>query len=67
MEQDPQAFLESSSDEEVVRQVRVRDTRSQTQCAKLSVQGVPVYGIIDSVADINIISGKLFKRVALAA
>ena len=67
MKQDPQAFLESSSDEEVVRQVRVRDTGSRTQCVKLSVQGVPVYGIIDSGADITIIGGKLFKRVALAA
>ena len=38
-----------------------------TQCTKLFVQGVPVYGIIDSGADITIIGGRLFKRVALAA
>ena len=67
MEQDLQAFLESSSDEEVVHQVRVKDTGSQTQCVKLSVQVVPVYDVIDIGSDITIIGGKLFKRVVLAA
>ena len=67
MEQDPQGFLESSSVEEIVHQVRVKDTGSQTQGVKLSVQGVLIYVIIDSGADITIIGGKLFKRVALAA
>ncbi len=31
------------------------------------MQGVPVYGIIDSGADITIMGGKVFKRVVLAA
>ena len=46
--EDPLAFLESSSEEDVIRQVRVRDTGSLTQCVKLFIQDVPVYGIIDS-------------------
>lgn len=65
--EDPLTFLQSSSDDEVVRQVRVSDKGSMTQCVKLCIQGVPVYGIIDSGADITIIGGKLFKKVALAA
>lgn len=69
---DPYSFLESSSDEEAeenvgVRQIRVKDNGSVTQCVKLFLQGVPVYGIIDSSADITIIGGQLFKHVALAA
>ena len=64
---DPLTFLQLSSDEEVVRQVRVSDKGSLTQCVKNTVQGVPVYGIIDKGADITIIAGRLFKRVALTA
>ena len=63
---DPLTFLQSSSDEEIVHQIRVSDKGSLTQCVKITVQGVPVYGIIDSGADITIIGGRLFKRVALA-
>ena len=33
----------------------------------MEVQGVPAQGIIDSGADITIISGELFKRVATVA
>ena len=62
--EDPLAFLYSSSDEDVIRQVRVRDTGSLTQRVKLFIQ---VYGILDSGADITIIGGKLFKKVAMAA
>ena len=43
------------------------DEGSQMQCAKVQVQGVPAFGIIDSGADITIIGGTLFKRVATAA
>jgi len=45
----------------------VEDSGSATQCVKLSLQGVPVYRIIDSGTDITIIGGQLFKRVALVA
>ena len=63
-QEDSLTFLQSSSDEEVVHQVRVSDTGSITQCVKLFIQGVPVYGIIDSGADITIIGGKLFASAA---
>ena len=58
-QEDALTFLQSSSDEEVVCQVRVSDTGSISQCVKLFIQGVPVYGIIDSGADITIIGRKL--------
>ena len=36
-------------------------------CAKVEIQGVPVYGILDTGADITIIGGKLFKLIATKA
>ena len=42
----------------------MNDTGSTPQCAKVLVQGVPAYGIIDSAADITIIGSGLFKKVA---
>ena len=65
---DPQDLLYSSSSEDSdVRMVRVSDQGSHPQCAKVEVQGVPAFGIIDSGADITIMGGKLFKKVAAAA
>ena len=65
---DPLDLLYSSSEEETdVCLVRVGDECSQVQCAKVQVQGVPAFGIIDTGADITIIGGKLFKRVATIA
>ena len=65
----PMEFLYSSDSEEEskVRIVRVTDGGSISQCARLQVQGVPVFGIIDSGADITIMGGELFKKVAAAA
>jgi len=65
----PMEFLYSSDSEEEskVRIVRVTDRGSISQCARLQVQGVPVFGIIDSGADITIMGGELFKKVAAAA
>ena len=40
---------------------------SQPKCVKLEVQGVPAYGIVDSGADITIIGGTLFQKVASVA
>ena len=40
---------------------------SQPQCVKLQIQGVPAYGLIDSGADITIMGGILFKKVAAVA
>ena len=66
-EPDPIAYLLSDSDESDVRQVTVPDRGSQTKCAKVLLQGVPVYGILDSGSDITIVGGSLFKKVATAA
>ena len=64
----PLDLLYSSSEEETdVRLVRVSDSGSQTHCAKVQVQGVPAFGIIDSGADITIIGGNLFRKVATVA
>ena len=65
----PTSFLYSDSDDETAhaRTVRVPDEGSISQCVKVQVQGVPAYGLIDTGADITIIGGKLFKRVAIIA
>ena len=47
--------------------VRVSDEGSKSQCAHVEVQGVPAYGIIDTAADITIIGGRLFKKIATIA
>ena len=62
-------LLSSSEDEEStqVNTVRITDSGSVTQCVRVQVQGVPAYGLIDSGADITIIGGSLFKKVATVA
>ena len=62
----PLDYLYSDSDEEkqAVKTVRVNDTGSIPQCAKVLVEGVPAYGIVDSAADITIMGSDLFKKVA---
>ena len=47
--------------------MRLADKGSKPQCVKLQVQGVPAYGIIDSGADITIMGGILFRKVAAVA
>ena len=66
---DPLDFLYSSDsgDESHVNLVRVEDKGSEPKCAKVEIQGVPAYGVVDSGADITIIGGELFKRVAATA
>ena len=68
-EEDPLTFLYSDSDDDTgnIRQVTVPDKGSQVKCAKVSIQGVPAYGILDTGADITIIGGALFKKVAAVA
>ena len=59
-----------SSDEEKeaeVSVVEVRDHGSHPQCARVEIQGVLVFGVIDSGADITIIGGNLLRRVASVA
>ena len=65
-ESDLMSYLHASSSdsEQDIRLVRVSDKGSSPKCAKVLVQGVPTYGIIDSGADITIMGGELFKTVA---
>ena len=63
---DPQTFLFSDSDSSVDT-VRVDDKGSKPQYVSMQVQGVPISGIIDTGADITIMGGKLFKKVAAVA
>ncbi len=69
--ENPEDFLASSSsdseDTSSVRQIRINDKGSRPQCARVQVQGVPAFGIIDTGADITIIGGALFKKVATIA
>ena len=61
-------FLLSSSDEEAdVCTVQIDDKGSMPQCVPVQLQGVPVYGVIDTGADITILGGNLFKKVATIA
>ena len=62
-------FLYSSDDETTaeVKVVRVADKGSKPQCTKVQVQGVPSYGVLDSGADITIMGGTLFRKVAAVA
>ena len=67
---EPMDFLHSSSDEETpasVKAVHITDKGSIPQCVCVQVQGVPAYGLIDSGADITIMGGVLFKKVATIA
>ena len=62
--QNPLDLLYSSdSDEGEVCTVRVSDTGSKPQCARVLVQGVPTFGIIDTAADITIMGGTLFGKL----
>ena len=61
-------YLLSSSDEEPdVCTIRIDDRGSMPQCVQVQLQGVPVYGVIDTGADITILGGNLFKCVATTA
>ena len=53
-----------SDDREQVLQIRGDDKGSLPHCIKVEVQGVPMYGIVDSGANITIIGGQMFKKVA---
>ena len=67
---DPMQYLlsdDSDKDTTEVRQVRVHDRGSKSQCIRVVVQGVPMYGIVDIAADITIMGGNAFKQVAAAA
>ena len=50
-----------------VNAVHITDKGSVPQCVRVQIQGIPAYGLIDSGADITIIGGALFKKVATIA
>ena len=60
-------LLSDSESENDVRLVRVTDSGSRTQLARVDVQGVPADGVVDTAADITIMGGKLFALVASSA
>ena len=65
-----ESLLLSSSEEEPdpqIKVIRIAHHCSHTQCVKVFIQGEPAYGLIDSGADITIIGGSLFKKVAAVA
>ena len=47
--------------------VRVPDKGSRPKCARVDVQGVPTYGVIDSGSDVTIMGRELLRRVAAVA
>ena len=65
---DPMDFLYSSDlDHGNACIVRVEDKGSKPRIFMMDVHGVPTRGIIDSGADITVIYGDLFQRVATVA
>ena len=68
-EEDPMTYLfsDSESEEEHVRRVTVEDCGSNNKCVRVEVQNVPVYGFVDTGADITILGGKVFQKVAALA
>ena len=60
-------LLSDSDDEDVIREVRITDKGSESRCVDVQVQGVPAVGIVDTAADITIMGGSLFKKVASVA
>jgi hypothetical protein len=59
--------LDSDEERANAYTVRVPDEGSVSPCAKVQVQGVPAYGLVNTGADITIIDGKLLERVATVA
>ena len=57
----------SDDDNTEVRQVRISYNGSRQQYAPVQLQGVPTSGAVDNGADITIVGGELFRRVAAVA
>jgi len=57
----------SDSEEGDVCLIRVHDKGSKQRRAIVEVQGVETCGVVDTGADITIMGGELFKRVAAIA
>ena len=54
-------------DDHDVLEVRIMDKVSQPQRVSILLEGVPTMGVVDSGADITIMSKDLLSRVAAAA
>ena len=65
---DPLSLLYSSdSDSDGVLQIRLNDHGSKPRYANVLIKGVPAAGVIDTGADITIVNGALFAKIAAAA
>ena len=69
LEKEVMSYLEFSSDSDNPRVniVRVKDTGSKARCARVQIEGVSMFGIVDSGADITIMRGNMFLKVASVA
>ena len=67
IQDDPMAYLASDSDEEHIRRITVEDQGSHAKCVKVEIHQVAMYGIVDTGADITILGGKAFQRIAAKA
>ena len=56
-----------SDDSDGVNLVKITDKGSCSRCVTLEVQRVPVDGVIDTGADITIMGGEVFKKIAAVA
>jgi len=63
----PLELLLLDPDEDSIHEVRITDKGSESRCVDIKVQGVPAVGIVDTAADITIMKGSLFKKVASVA
>ena len=64
---DPLLYLYSSDSDGQVGTIQVNDEGSRPQYVNVEIQGVPTSGIIDTGANIMIMGGELFKKVATTA
>ena len=60
-------FYSSDSEDGNVNIVGIEDKGSQPHKVTVDLQGLPVSGVIDSSADITIMNGDVFKKVAAIA
>ena len=65
--ENPLDYLLGDSEDESIRRVELKDKGSVPKYAPVLIQGVPTNGLVDSGADISIMGGDLFKKVAIAA
>lgn len=63
---DTTSLLQLDSDGGQVNRVTLTDHGSKTHCARVIIQGVPAEGVVDTGAEITIVGGELFRKIALA-